>query len=247
MHLIELENTPIIEQLRLEEALMRTNQEPFCLINKGSCPAIVMGISGKSQELIDELHYAQNPVPIIRRFSGGGCVVVDHSTLFISLMGAKELLPCAPFPDPIMKWSAQSLYAPLFPNGNFSLKCQDYALGKKKFGGNAQYLQKNRFLHHSTLLWDYDPKKMALLKYPKKVPAYRDGRDHGQFLCTLKEHFESKERFLDLFKENLGKVFELNQISYERAATALTLPHRKATKIESPPVGAVAATHQQGL
>ena len=37
---------PILEQLQLEEALFRADQRNWCLLNSGSPPAIVMGISG---------------------------------------------------------------------------------------------------------------------------------------------------------------------------------------------------------
>ncbi len=46
-HLLQLQNMPILEQLRLEEALLRADDRNWILINRGSPPAIVMGISGK--------------------------------------------------------------------------------------------------------------------------------------------------------------------------------------------------------
>ena len=47
MHLLRLRGFPILEQLQLEERLLRTTQRNWCLINQGtSPPAIVMGISG---------------------------------------------------------------------------------------------------------------------------------------------------------------------------------------------------------
>ena len=45
----------------------------------------------------------------------------------------------------------------------------DYAFGQRKFGGNAQAITKNRWLHHTSLLWDFDPARMQLLKHPAKV------------------------------------------------------------------------------
>lgn len=53
----------------------------------------------------------------------------------------------------------------------------DYALGNLKFGGNAQAITKNRWLHHSSLLWDFDEARMArILQNPKKAPEYRQVR-----------------------------------------------------------------------
>ena len=56
--------------------------------------------------------------------------------------------------------------------------CADYTFGERKFGGNAQAITKQRWLHHTSLLWDFDPANMALLKHPAAVPEYRAVRRH---------------------------------------------------------------------
>jgi len=53
------------------------------------------------------------------------------------------------------------------------LSSADYTFGERKFGGNAQAITKQRWLHHTSLLWDFDPHKMALLKHPQRIPDYR--------------------------------------------------------------------------
>lgn len=47
-------------------------------------------------------------------------------------------------------------------------------LGPRKFGGNAQAITGRRWLHHTSLLWDYEPDRMALLAQPAKQPQYRE-------------------------------------------------------------------------
>jgi lipoate-protein ligase A len=49
----------------------------------------------------------------------------------------------------------------------------DYVFGDRKFGGNAQSIIKNRWIHHTSFLWDYDVRNMAYLKLPSRVPQYR--------------------------------------------------------------------------
>ena len=49
----------------------------------------------------------------------------------------------------------------------------DYVFGTHKFGGNAQSITKNRWIHHTSFLWDYDVRNMAYLKLPKRAPEYR--------------------------------------------------------------------------
>lgn len=47
MNLVRLRGLPILEQLHVEERLLRTSSDNWCLINDGtSSPAIVMGLSG---------------------------------------------------------------------------------------------------------------------------------------------------------------------------------------------------------
>jgi lipoate-protein ligase A len=50
---------------------------------------------------------------------------------------------------------------------------KDYAFADRKFGGNAQSITKNRWIHHTSFLWDYEVKNMSYLKLPAKAPKYR--------------------------------------------------------------------------
>lgn len=219
----------IYEQLMIEEALLRTSNENWCLVNRGSAPTIVLGISGKVDELVHVDAAEAAGVPLLKRFSGGGTVVVDENTLFVSFIGNHELLPCTPFPKPIMLWS-EAIYRSFLGDKGFSLRCHDYALGERKIGGNAQSLTRNRFVHHTTFLWDYLPERMALLKQPKNQPAYREGRDHDDFVTTLSTVLSKPSDLFDglhVALEERFSVRDVDKIDFERLQA---LPHRKATK-----------------
>jgi lipoate-protein ligase A len=49
----------------------------------------------------------------------------------------------------------------------------DYVFADLKFGGNAQAITSQRWLHHTSFLWDYNPANMQALKNPAKQPMYR--------------------------------------------------------------------------
>ena len=66
-HLIHLKNVPIFEQLLLEEKLLRSDTRNFCIFNEGSSKAIVMGISGKVDELVDTEKAKALSSPLIKR------------------------------------------------------------------------------------------------------------------------------------------------------------------------------------
>lgn len=225
LHLILLKNTPIFEQLQIEEALLRTEEKSFCIINIGSPRAIVMGISGQAEALLDADAVKKEEVPVIRRYSGGGTVVVDPDTLFVTFILSKDLLGLPPFPEPILRWSAE-FYASAWKIPHFQLRENDYCIGNLKCGGNAQYIKKERWSHHTSFLWDFHESNMNLLLMPAKQPKYREKRSHSDFLCRLNSHAASPQELIKKIEAELVKRFYMETFdlhSWERR------PHRQAT------------------
>ena len=206
MIILELTGQSIEEQLALERRLLKEDNRSFCLINRGTPRTIVMGVSGKAEELLHLDRVERDNVSLLRRFSGGGTVIVDEGTLFISFIMAKEAVDCQLFPEPIMRWTAD-LYAKSWKIPGFQLRENDYVVGDRKCGGNAQYIQKARWLHHTSFLWDYSEKNMDYLLLPQKRPNYRADRPHSEFLCRLKEHVADQEFLIAALKEELGRRF----------------------------------------
>jgi len=227
IHLVHL-NVPIFLQLQLEEALLRADKRNWCLINHGSPPAIVMGISGKQEQLV----HPESRLPVIRRFSGGGTVVVDENTLFVTWICNSKEVNVEAFPEKIHRWT-EELYKPLFVGHGFELRENDYVLGERKFGGNAQYICKDRWLHHSSLLWKFEQEHMNQLLFPPKTPKYREHREHSQFLCSLCEFFSCQKTFLENLKKICCDNFEVCSMTVEEAMETIGQPHRKSTQILS--------------
>lgn len=228
MRLLVLENLPIFEQLRLEEALLRASQDSWCLVNMGSPPAIVMGISGRPEKLVHLEKVRADKIPLIKRFSGGGTVYIDEKTLFVTLICNQKEHSFPPQPAPIMKWT-ESLYAPLFPG--FSLRENDYVFGEHKFGGNAQYIQKGRWLHHTSFLWDFSPAGMEYLRLPEKRPQYRQDRSHTDFLRPLLPLFPEKQLLLEATITHLKQALSARLTPLQEAQAILRLPHRTSTTL----------------
>lgn len=224
LYVVHLSQWPIMQQLQLEEALLRTDCRNWCLINQGSPPAIVMGISGKAERLIAP----HSPLPVIRRCSGGGTVVVDPNTLFFTLICNRTALSIEPYPEPILRWMAQ-LYAPLFEHG-FALSENDFTLHGKKFAGHAQYLSKERWLHHTTLLYDYNDEYMNYLLIPEKQPNYRQNKPHHEFVCRLKEFAPDKNGLLRSLIEQLNHHFNVIPVTPTDWQEVLDREHRKTTR-----------------
>ncbi len=231
IHCLRLSNYPILKQLELEEGLLRGDTRNWCLINEGSTPSIVMGISGRPEELINQEKIAEHPLPVIKRFSGGGTVIVDENTLFVTFIFQKDFHPFPAFPEPIMKWSG-ALYNSFFPA--LTLRENDYVIGNKKCGGNAQYIKKDRWLHHTSFLWNFKAEHMDYLLHPKKTPSYRSGRSHLDFLCGLEEHI-SKEAFIAGLQGALSGISSLKEVSLEEALASSSNEMRRSTQIYSLP------------
>lgn len=188
----------LLDMLALEEALLRADARHWCLLARGAPapapPTIVLGMAGKLDALVHVEAARGAGAVALRRFTGGGTVVVDGGTSLVSFVVGRGAAAGGPlFPRDIMAWSG-ALYAPVFaallppPAPPFSLVEHDYCLGDHKFGGNAQALSRDRWVHHTSFLWRTTPAHLALLKLPEKRPAYRRSRAHGDFLTTLEEH-----------------------------------------------------------
>lgn len=221
LKLLELTRFPLLEQLKLEEALLRNSDAQFCLLNYGAKPAYVLPASAKKEEWL----HLPLPHPIIRRYTGGGSVVIDENTLFVSFIGSTDQLNEAATPSSLHRHHEKHFrFIP-----DFQRHENDYCMGEKKIGGNAQYITKSRFVHHTSFLWDMDLEKMKGLKHPPREPAYRKKREHSQFLTALKSHFKTPLEFFDAFKLQI----EYEKISLDSVLPYTRMPYRQTSFIET--------------
>lgn len=163
----------------------------------------------KPAELLEVDLVLRHQVPVIKRFTGGGTVTVDHGTIFVTFICNRDAVPGLQlYPRPIMSWSSQ-LYSRVFEGfGDFHLRENDYVFGNRKFGGNAQSITKNRWIHHTSFLWDYEVRNMAYLKLPKRAPEYRLARDHLEFICCMKDYMP-RSVFINKTVEAIGTQFSV--------------------------------------
>ena len=122
---------------------------------------------------------------------------------------------------------------PALPTSNphpHPTKLIDYALGDRKFGGNAQALSRGRWLHHTSMLWNYHPGRMALLKRPPRAPAYREGRDHTEFVVGLESVLRDRSTLIEGLEACVKTAgFDLVPTSVEEALALVEGDHDKST------------------
>lgn len=124
VRLLRLSRFPLLRQLEIEEALFRAHPEDWFVINDGVAqPAIVLGISGKPQDMVHVKSARSLNVPLIRRFTGGGTVVVDENSILTSFImrGPSAAPEVACYPRPIMAWSEKILSPVMRKHGGFAL------------------------------------------------------------------------------------------------------------------------------
>ena len=234
VRLVRTSGLCILRQLRLEEKLLRSpGAGNWCLLNDGTPDrSVVLGISGKPHQLVDVRRALDDGVRVIKRFSGGGTVIVDRDTQFVTLvMNAAAVPDLVLFPRQIMEWTG-TLYGGR-PHGVFAdmpgwqLRENDYVIGERKVGGNAQSISKDRWLHHTSFLWDFREETMKYLTNPAKQPRYRANRSHSDFLAPLKTYMPDRNALATRIEAALeGMGLEVAPASIEQAEDAVAAHHR---------------------
>jgi lipoate-protein ligase A len=128
-------------------------------------PCIVMGIGGKPELLLELNKVRRDEIAVIKRFTGGGTVVVDSDCLWTSIIGRNRkekdtvsssstatasttIEDVEAFPRPIMDWTARAVFGPLFrklnrqhPSGSpaFELLENDYTLALQSTAENDDH------------------------------------------------------------------------------------------------------------
>jgi lipoate-protein ligase A len=232
INVVRCRGLSILKQLQAEEVLLRRTKDNWFLMNSHMTDlAIVLGFGGKIHELVDlelvkQSHINGKRVDLIRRYTGGGTVIVDDNTLFASFIMNADDVSTLPYPRDIMDWS-EGVYKPVFNgtgNGNhddgnmvtkaqFSLRENDYILNNLKIGGNAQSITKDRWVHHTSFLWDYSTDNMKYLLMPKKRPDYRRDRPHSEFLDKICNHLPNHTVFEDRTIQELSRHYQVREVS----------------------------------
>ncbi|MCY3023086.1 MAG: biotin/lipoate A/B protein ligase family protein [Planctomycetota bacterium] len=187
------------EDLALEEAIHTCVEDGLSpntwRVWQAAAPAVVLGTGQEAAKEVDLNAARAEQVPVLRRHSGGGAVligpgVVSYSAFYLlkDLPGSETIrgamsAALRPVLQVLRTWGLQTCEAGL----------SDVAVaggdgGLRKIAGNAQARKKKSAVVHGTLLADPDWGRIArLLRPPSSAPDYRAGRDHRAFLTSLRE------------------------------------------------------------
>jgi lipoate-protein ligase A len=148
----------------------------------------VLGASGRIDEDVIRGNCQADGVPILRRASGGGTVVLGPGALNVSVILPESAAPGLAAVDRaqhyVLEWIAGSLVKAGVP---VSLDGRgDLVIADRKCGGSAQRRLKNWFMVHCSILYDFSIERIIrYLAIPRRQPDYRRGRDHRDFLSNV--------------------------------------------------------------
>jgi len=184
---------PLVEEnLALDEALlMQADQGQAGAVLRfweSSQLAVVLGASRRIAQDVRVNECIAEGVPVLRRSSGGGTVLIGPGALNVTLV-----LPADPTvglsavdtaQHYVLTRMAEALQAPERPVK--VLGSGDLTLAGRKFAGSAQRRLRHWFLVHCSILYAFPlPLIGRYLNVPTRQPAYRAGRAHDEFLMNL--------------------------------------------------------------
>jgi lipoate---protein ligase len=172
-------------QLSLDEELLAEGRGVLrTWETAGEC--VVLGRAGRPERDLHVEACQKAGVPVLRRNSGGGAVVLGPGCLNYSLVLPLTWNPRWQDVRYSFAWAMDWMRRALALSGLRLEGDCDLAFHGRKVSGNAQRRTRDAILHHGTLLYEFDAGcAERFLKPPHREPHYRAGRTHRDFLGNL--------------------------------------------------------------
>jgi lipoate---protein ligase len=173
------------EHLRLDEKLLLQGNGVL-RIWETARECVVLGYAGEPGRDVHLDACRCSGIPVLRRCSGGGAVLLGPGCLNYSLVLPLDWNPRWRDVRYSLQWAMGRVRTALaLPELRREGQC-DLALHCRKVSGNAQRRTHRAILHHGTLLYNFDATRPEhFLKPPLRQPRYRAGRTHRDFLGNL--------------------------------------------------------------
>ncbi|MBN2829568.1 MAG: hypothetical protein JXR56_04540 [Candidatus Cloacimonetes bacterium] len=170
----------------------------------------VLGASNKAETSLKLSNLKKDEVVVMQRPSGGEAVLLTPNTLTISFLyrGEEKVIPKKFFYE-MNTLIIEALLA--IGVANLSIRgISDICIGEKKILGCAIYRTGDGIFYQSVLNVAENPELFSrYLKHPEREPDYRKGRDHREFVTSLRA--EGLELDIDIIQEEI-KIYLKNKI-----------------------------------
>jgi lipoate-protein ligase A len=143
---------------------------------------VVMGASNQPDKEVNVDRCAKDGVPVMRRYGGGGTVVLYPGCVVVSVGTWVAQYYQNDFYFRLLNaWLTEMLALPLEQRG-----ISDLAFAEKKVAGTSLFRSRNYLLFQASVLVKVDSTLISsYLQHPTREPEYRAKRSHGDFLTDL--------------------------------------------------------------
>lgn len=189
MKLLDVTLDTVEENLALDEALLldaEANGGEVLRFWELSSLAVVLGSGGIVGDDVRVEVCDADGVPVRRRSSGGGTVLLGPGCLCFSLVLNYARHPALGEIHSSYRYILAAVIDALRVPGTSLEGICDLAIGARKFSGNAQQRKRHHLLHHGTILYGFDLTRVErYLTLPPRRPDYRASREHGEFVTNI--------------------------------------------------------------
>lgn len=184
----------LAENLAADERLLNLVEESpsaaTLRVWESAAYAVVVGRSNEIDREVNVAACADDAVPVVRRSSGGGAVVIGPGCLCFTL--------ALPIPEEFSRLGIAGVTQQLMqrlaiafstPETTVTVEgISDLVAADRKFCGNAQRWRKAAFLHHGSLLYNFELERLSrYLRLPSRQPDYRRARGHQEFVANFSQ------------------------------------------------------------
>jgi len=195
MRLLDISFPAPEDNLALDEALLHqlqtvetSGERPVETLRfwESATPFVVLGRSLRLAEEVDVEAAERAGVPVLRRVSGGGTVVIGPGSLNFTIVLSLNRHPEHRDIRRSMHAIVTTIAAALPIEGLHLAGTSDLCWHDWKVSGHAQRRSRDGLLHHGTLLYGLDLPLMArVLREPPRQPEHRAKRTHLDFTRNL--------------------------------------------------------------
>ncbi|MEI8225591.1 MAG: lipoate--protein ligase [Bacteroidota bacterium] len=223
MFCITLESTDPFFNLAIEELLLKNSKEEYLILGINN-PSVIIGKHQSLHKEVNTKFVIENDIPVIRRISGGGTVFHDKGNLnftFIRQSEAGRQVDFRKYTLPVIEFLLSQGVEAKFEGKN------DIKVGGLKISGNAEYVHRNRVLHHGTLLFStsLDLLRNSLRKdtscYTSKAVESNPSSvmNLNEKLNRFRDIYEFRSEMMNYFLKNLSNavIYKLSSSETDEA------------------------------
>ena len=151
---------------------------------------LILGQSNKMETSLFLDKVESDEITVLKRPSGGETVILTPNTLVISAVFVNPEIKrphqyFSRFNDFIIKGLSLSGIENVSHKG-----ISDLAIGEKKILGSSIYHKKDKIFYHAVLNVAESIEIIEkYIQHPKREPDYRKGREHGEFVTSIVQHY----------------------------------------------------------